>query len=216
MQAAKIILLNNYIRIKEKALAIDASNILNTLEGILYENMTNSEGISSQSVLNKINILNNYIRFFDLLKQGRDFNARVFALKIGKINFDSLRTVINQFDGKDEELLKYLEFKEEMVNEASTDDFQKSGNKYSKVRELYQFLLNARTRDCVKDEENPLMEAIFEQYKSEILSKNKYSIELYNRYARKHGMYICPTSTIRQNNINIGITYGDEDDGSRG
>ena len=43
-----------------------------------------------------MNTLYNYARFFDLIKNGRELNARIYAAKLVKIDFSIMKKIFNK------------------------------------------------------------------------------------------------------------------------
>ena len=157
------------------------------------------EEAKNSKILKKID---EYSQFFDIIKKGLDRNARMFALKIAKINFGVINKFFSIYKKDDEELLQYIEAKEEMINETQIDDITLEEDKYASVRKLYQFLLNAKVRDNIKEEEESLISLIFDQCKLDLLRENKKAIRTYNRYAFVHDRYVCPTaSELEEKNV---------------
>lgn len=194
VQSAKFILLDFYKNMKEKGLANDLISTLEFLEKKMFIKCERQNGKINERDLNDIQDIQKYIQFFNIVKSGRDWNSRLYALKIGKINFEKLNTIIENIEGKDSELLEYVKVKEEMINETKSENIKLNESKYPSVKKLYKFILNSESREDIKNEEEYLVEKVFEQYKSDLVKENKDIIDVYNYYARKYNRYVCPTS----------------------
>ena len=201
----KMNLLKGYLKVKEKGLAIDTKITLENLENRYYKNIKEKKGEISPDDYNKLQILEDYKTFFDLVKTGKDWNARVFALKLKKINFNGLKKIFEKFKSEDKELLDYFEMKENMVKEVQTDNIEVDYNEYNSAKELYKFLLNSSIREKTKTDDEHIISGIYEQVKREIVASNLEELKLYNQYAKKSDMYVCklPKDEQAARKINI-------------
>lgn len=189
-------LLKGYLKIKEKGLAIDAKKILENLENEYYKNIKEKKGEISEDDYGKLQILNDYKIFFDLVKTGKDWNARVFALKLKKIDFNGLRKIFEISKIDDKELLNYLDIKEKMINDIQTDDIEADYNEHDSVKELYKFLLHSSVRENTKEDDEHVISGVYEHIKREIIASNFDEMEFYNYYAEKSDISVY---TLPQN-----------------
>lgn len=218
-------LLKGYLMIKEKGLAIDTKITLEELESRYYENIKEKNGEISSDDYEKLEILEDYKTFFDLVKTGMDWNARVFALKLKKINFNGLKKLFEKFKSNDEELLNYFNIKEKMIKDVQTDNIEVDYNENNSVKELYEFLLNSSIREKTKKDDEYIISGIYEHIKREIVANNIDEIECYNHYAKKSDVYVCEVPKDKENakkmdisnttrqickNINLSKTYDNE------
>lgn len=192
IQSAKIVLLDFYKNMKEKGLASDVISTLEILERKIYDKCKNQNGEIDEKDLEDLQEIQRYTQFFNIVKRGMDWNARLYALKIGKIDFRKLNQIIERFNGKDSELIEYLNLKAEMINETQTDNIKLDESKYPSVKKLYKCILNSDVKEETRNDEEYLVEKVFEQHKSELVRDNKEAIEVYNHYAKIHKRYVCP------------------------
>lgn len=183
-------LLKGYSKIKEKGLAIDVKIILEELESRYYKSIKDKKGEISPEDYNKLEIIDDYKTFFDLVKTGKDWNARVFALKLKKIDFSSLKKIFEKFKPEDKELLKYLDIKERMINDVQTDSIEVDYNEYDSVKELHEFLLHSSVREKTKEDDEHVICGVYEHIKREIIASNLDEMELYSQYAEKSGISV--------------------------
>lgn len=198
----KAILVKGYIKLKEKGIAIDTKKTLEEIENEYYKNIRENSGEITEKQYKGLEILDNYKNFFDLVKLGKDWNARLVALKLKKINFEPLGKLFGKYRGEDTELLEYFKLKEKMVKETGTDTIELEYNQNDSVRELYDFLLYSSIRkETAKDDEFFISRIYDERIKRELLEYNYENIELYNYYAQKSGINIYELPEIKSKNI---------------
>lgn len=116
-------LLRKYLNIKEKGLAIDANIVLESLEKDVnkrIEDKIDKQVEISPEDSEYAKKLQNGQHFFDLVKKGFDRTSRIFALTTGKVDFDFLEKLIQNYNGQDKELLEYIEFKRKILEQAQT------------------------------------------------------------------------------------------------
>ena len=177
----------------------------------LLEN--SKKGFTEKEEINNrrsLNTLENYSRFFDLIKDGRELNARLVASSIYNINFDIMKKLIERASN-DKELVKYIELKGKTIKDIQAQD-QKNNQineksdaiqyerdmKYEyyqdneSVRELYKFLSKASTRRYTKKEEDKKLIDTFDSIKVDLIKNNIEAVQKYNYYAEKSGIYVCP------------------------
>ena len=154
--------------------------------------------------------ISKYKDVFELLKQGRDWNARIIAslhsldIKNLKNNFSRISTrdlsKIEDADVledskflKDPELLEYMDLKSKMMNDTGNDNIDGKEHNYESVGNLYEFLLKSSIREKTQDVEMETIDKMFtSSIRNEYLKKNDEEIKLYNYYAKKFKMYECP------------------------
>lgn len=178
-------LLKGYLKIKEKGLAIDVKKSLEDLENKYYKAIKEKKGEISEDDYSKLEVIDDYKTFFDLVKTGKDWNARLFALKLKKIDFNGLRKIFEAIRSEDKELLKYFTIKERMINDVKTDNIEVDYNQYDSVKELYEFLLHSSVREETKEDDERVISSIYEHVKREIIASNIDEMEIYNHYAEK-------------------------------
>lgn len=188
----KLSLAKGYLMIKEKGIAIDIKRTLEDIENRYYKEIKEKEGEISIEEYKKIELIDDYKNFFDLVKTGKNWNARLLALKLKNINFDILRKIFKNFKGDDKELLQYIELKEKMINEVQTTTIEVEYNKYNSVKDLYQFLLNSSIREKTREDDEHVIHGVYQHVKREILESNFDAVELYNNYAEKSNIPVCP------------------------
>lgn len=201
-RSAKNTLLVGYLRLKEKGFAIDANIALEGLEGNVYQKIEQQKGEVVLEDFKKIELFQNYQKFFNLVKSGRDWNARIFATKLVKLDFNILRQIFEKFSDQDKELQEYITLKQKMLEETQANNIENSGEQYPSVRELNKFLLDSSIREKTKEDEEYIISGIFEQAKEEMLQANADAIDSYNYYAEKFGIYACPIPKVRKENKN--------------
>ena len=196
-------LLKGYIKIKEKGLAIDAKMTLETIENEYYKSIRENSGDITEAQYKGLELIDSYKNFFDLVKMGKDWNARLVALKLKKINFDVLEKLFTKYRGEDIELLEYLKLKEKMINNVGTDTIELDYNQSDSVKELYDFLLHSSIREKTKSDDEFLISRVYEEgIKKELLEQDYDSLELYNHYAKKSGMYTVELPDNKNLNVN--------------
>lgn len=184
-------LLKGYLKIKEKGLAIDVKKSLEDLENKYYKSIKEKKGEISEDDYAKLGVIDDYKTFFDLVKTGKDWNARLFALKLKKIDFNGLRKIFETIRSEDKELLNYFTIKERMINDVKTDNIEADYNQYDSVKELYEFLLHSSVREKTKEDDEHVISGIYEHVKREIIARNIDEIEIYNHYAEKSDIAVC-------------------------
>ena len=142
-----------------------------------------------------MNTLYNYARFFDLIKNGRELNARIYAAKLVKIDFSIMKKIFNNFH-KDEELLKYIDLKEEEIREMQDETYVLSVSTYEdynkdSVKELNSFLIRSSIREHTRQDDEEKILDTFDQMKVELIKHNIEALKKYNYYAEKNGLYTC-------------------------
>lgn len=181
-----------YINIKEKGIAIDLKKVLENLESKYFRQIEEYGGAITPSVAKNLEKIQDFEKFFDIVKMGKDWNARCFALKLKKIDFNCLRRIVKYIDPKDTELIEYLDLKEKMMNELQTDSIEVDYNKYNTPKEMYNFLLHSSIREDTKEEDTKKIRKVYDKYiREKIICRNYDEIELYNHYAEKSNIPTC-------------------------
>ena len=195
--------LKDYVAIKEKGIAIDAKIILEEIltkyeQKLFDSDLANNYSTNANDIeraKRTIDTINNYCRFFDCIKTGRDFNARLVALKFSKIDFSVVRKVFTDHINKpDKELLKYLELKENEINdiqlkpEVNIQDYKSADS----VKDLYKFLAHSSVREHTKVADEKKQVEAYNSIKVDLIVDNVEAIQKYNYYAEKSGIYVCP------------------------
>lgn len=174
---------NNYIDAKEKGVTADAKILLEKLEDKLFEKYTKT-GETHKRTLSTIQ---NYQKFFELIKGKRDFNARYLALKYNKIDFSVLTNCFDKFC-KDAELKNYLKKKIDYINNVKLEKVEDKDYKQNmSVSDLYNFLAKSSTRKNSKRDEDVALMYAYESLKKQIILQNRDAVEKYNEYAGKSG-----------------------------
>lgn len=174
---------NQYLSAKEKGVSIDAKIILEKLEDKLFEKYTKT----GETHRRTISTIQNYEKFFELLKTRRDFNARYLALEYSKIDFSVLRNCFEKFS-RDKELKTYLDKKIDYIKDRQLEKVEDSDYaQNTSVSDLYDFLAKSSTRKFVKKEEDVALIRAYESLKKQIILNNKDAVEKYNEYADKSG-----------------------------
>lgn len=196
--------LNKYIKIKEKGLAIDVNKALENLEKNSYnqmENKINEQKEIPKETKEEVKKWQEGQHFFTLTKQGFEKMARIFATQTSKVDLEFLIKSIKDNECHDEELLKYIELKQKILEEAQTDDIQNNEDKYPSVKELYEFILKSRIRESTRDDDKKMLSEIYKISIDMILTTNADEINLYNKVAKKYGGYVCPTSDMKSQDL---------------
>lgn len=193
----KYALVKGYLKIKEKGIAIDVKRNLEGIETKCFKTIKENKGKISLEEQKNIEKIEDYKNFFDLIKNGQDWNARLFALRLKKIDFKVLKNLIKAVDYQDTELIQYLYKKEDMINELQTDSIDVD-YEYDSVKDIYQFLLHSSIREKTKSDDEHVISGVYEHIKREIIESNMDEVELYNNYAEKSNMYVCEIPKVKK------------------
>ena len=136
---------------------------LETIENEYYKSIRENSGDITEAQYKGLELIDNYKNFFDLVKVGKDWNARLVALKLKKINFDVLEKLFTKYRGEDIELLEHLKLKEKMINDVGTDTIELKYNQSDSVKELYDFFLHSRIREKTKSDDEFLISRVYEE-----------------------------------------------------
>lgn len=187
---------NKYLNAKEKGVSIDAKIILEKLEDKLFEKYTKTGETHKRT----ISTIQNYEKFFELLKTRRDFNARYLALQYNKIDFSVLKGCFEKFS-KDEELKIYLDKKIEYIKDIQLEKVEDRDYKQNmSVADLYDFLAKSSTRKFAKKDEDVALIYAYESLKKQIILENRDAVEKYNEYADKSG-FGCKIPYEKEKNL---------------
>ena len=193
----KYALVKGYLKIKEKGIAIDVKRKLESIETKYFKTIKENKGEISLEEYKNIEKIEDYKNFFDLIKKGQDWNARLFALRLKKIDFKVLKNLIKAVDDKDTELMQYLDKKEDMINELQTDSIDVD-YEYDSVKEMYQFLLHSSIREKTKSDDEHVISGVYAHIIREIVESNMDEVKLYNHYAEKSNMYVCEIPKVKK------------------
>ena len=186
------LLLTAYLKIKEKGIIHDINTLLENIENEMYLQIYAPDGNIQEKYKDKLKNIQNYEQFFKLVQNGMDLNARIFALKIYKIDFNELKDYLKESGVKDEELFKYLNMKENLINELGTDNVQGKEEQYKSIEELDKFLINSSVREYTKKDDELIISGVYKLAKEKLLEDNLEEIYEYNSLAKKYDMPLCP------------------------
>lgn len=193
----KYALAKGYLNIKEKGITKDIKIKLEKVEETYFKSIKDRKGEISLEEYKNIERIEDYKNFLDLVKNGKDWNARLFALRLKKINFTTLKNLVKAVDNKDDELIQYIDKKEAMINELQTDSIDVDYEN-DRVKEMYQFLLHSSIREKTKAEDKRIMTGVYQHIKREIIESNIDAVELYNNYAEKSNIYVCEIPKVKK------------------
>ena len=162
------------------------------IENEMYLQIYAPDGNIQEKYKDKLKNIQNYEQFFKLVQNGMDLNARIFALKIYKIDFNELKDYLKESGVKDEELFKYLNMKENLINELGTDNVQGKEEQYKSIEELDKFLINSSVREYTKKDDELIISGVYKLAKEKLLEDNLEEIYEYNSLAKKYDMPLCP------------------------
>lgn len=191
-ESPKLNLAKGYLQIKEKGISIDIKKKLEDIESRYYEVIKEHRGNVSYDDYKRLETITDYKNFFDLVKVGKDWNARL-NFKIKGINFNVLRRLFEAVRYNDKEVLEYLDLKERVIDEIQTDEIELDYSKHESVQDLYKFLLKSNIRENTKKVDQQIVSGVYDHVKREIIENNYDEVELYNHYAEKSQM---PTYNI--------------------
>lgn len=189
-----------YVNLKEKGIAIDAKILLEEVQNKIekkFVEQRKEKNMTKEEIEKQIeteNTFNSYARFFDLIKGGRELNARIVA-KLTKIDFTKMKRIFSKFH-KDDEILKYIDLKEKEIREMQDKTYVLSVSTYEdynkdSVKELNSFLIRSSIREHTrKDDEEKILDT-FDQMKVELIKHNIEALKKYKYYAEKNGLYTC-------------------------
>lgn len=193
----KYTLVKSYLNIKEKGIAIDIKRKLESIERTYFNAIKENKGVFSLEEFKNMEKIADYKNFFDLIKNGQDWNARLFALRLKKLDFTVLKNLIKAVDNKDTELMQYIDKKENMINELQTNSIDVD-YEYDSVKEMYKFLLHSSVREKTKTDDEHVILGVYPHIVREIIESNVDAVELYNNYAEKSNMYVCEIPKVKK------------------
>ena len=194
----KLKLAKEYLVTKENGIVSDIYKHIDNLESIYYKKIAEHKGEITLEEYKLIEKLGDIKNFFELVTKGQDWNARLFALRLKKIDFGTIKSIVEKFDKKDTELLEYLDLKKKAINEMQTDSIEVDYEKYDSVKEIYKFLLHSSIRETTKKEDKHIISGIYEHIQREILESNFNEVAFYNSYAEKSNIDVCELPKIRK------------------
>jgi hypothetical protein len=189
-----------YVNLKEKGIAIDAKILLEEVQNKIekkFVEQRKEKNMTKEEIEKQIeteNTFNSYARFFDLIKGGRELNARIVA-KLTKIDFTKMKRIFSKFH-KDDEILKYIDLKEKEIREMQDKTYVLSVSTYEdynkdSVKELNSFLIRSSIREHTRQDDEEKILDTFDQMKVELIKHNIKALKKYNYYAEKNGLYTC-------------------------
>ena len=189
-----------YVNLKEKGIAIDAKILLEEVQNKIekkFVEQRKEKNMTKEEIEKQIeteNTFNSYARFFDLIKGGRELNARIVA-KLTKIDFTKMKRIFSKFH-KDDEILKYIDLKEKEIREMQDKTYVLSVSTYEdynkdSVKELNSFLIRSSIREHTRQDDEEKIFDTFDQMKVELIKHNIKALKKYNYYAEKNGLYTC-------------------------
>ena len=189
-----------YVNLKEKGIAIDAKILLEEVQNKIekkFVEQRKEKNMTKEEIEKQIeteNTFNSYARFFDLIKGGRELNARIVA-KLTKIDFTKMKRIFSKFH-KDDEILKYIDLKEKEIREMQDETYVLSVSTYEdynkdSVKELNSFLIRSSIREHTRQDDEEKILDTFDQMKVELIKHNIEALKKYNYYAEKNGLYTC-------------------------
>lgn len=189
-----------YVNLKEKGIAIDAKILLEEVQNKIekkFVEQRKEKNMTKEEIEKQIeteNTFNSYARFFDLIKGGRELNARIVA-KLTKIDFTKMKRIFSKFH-KDDEILKYIDLKEKEIREMQDKTYVLSVSTYEdynkdSVKELNSFLIRSSIREHTRQDDEEKILDTFDQMKVELIKHNIEALKKYKYYAEKNGLYTC-------------------------
>ena len=189
-----------YVNLKEKGIAIDAKILLEEVQNKIekkFVEQRKEKNMTKEEIEKQIeteNTFNSYARFFDLIKGGRELNARIVA-KLTKIDFTKMKRIFSKFH-KDDEILKYIDLKEKEIREMQDETYVLSVSTYEdynkdSVKELNSFLIRSSIREHTRQDDEEKILDTFDQMKVELIKHNIEALKKYKYYAEKNGLYTC-------------------------
>lgn len=187
-----------FFRIKEKAIAIDIKKILEKEQSEYVEDEINNEEEGLLRNTDIYNAINNYKSIFDFIKEGKDLNTQ-FCYSITSGGFKDLKSIVEkqvkkQPDAKKEEIIQYLELKEEILKNVKLNKgngFFDLYNENDKVKEFIEFVMKSASRDDTKKEEKKLLTDVYNDMIDNMILRHEDSVKLYNGYASRFNAETC-------------------------
>lgn len=198
--------LERYFRLKEKSLAIDIRKMLENAQNDYIEQQTNNENnnIAEDDVYSYISNCKN---IFDSIKQEKDFNTQFCYKRTIGGDFEKLYSIVElQGTKKDkngepiynvEEILQYLKLKEKVLKETDlgkNKSFMRHEiyDENKDIKKLVDFVINTKSRKDTIRQEKEMISEFYREVIEDIIKKNSESINLYNNYAKRFNLEICP------------------------
>lgn len=205
--------LERYYRLKEKSLAIDIRKILEDAQNDYIEQQSNSEN-DNLGEDDLYSYISNCKNIFDSIKQEKDFNTQFCYKRTIGGNFEKLYSIIkSQGTKKDrngvplynvEEILQYLKLKEEVLRKTNLGKnksfLQHEIYEENKdIKELVDFVINTKSRKDTIIQEKELISEFYREVIENVIKNNTESIELYNNYANRFKLEVCPVGKNEHN-----------------
>lgn len=217
---SKIDLAKAYLEMKEKGFAINIKIVLEAQRDRCYqkiqdennkekENGQQERQININKLLSLIDRINEYMNLFELIKAGRDWNAR-FTYKNKKINFSEINELCKIYNKEDKDIIKYLELKENVMQTVDLKKIETNYKDSENIKKLYQFLLKTNVKDytnpdmysaknVVISNSKHLYKGLYEHIIRELVEYNIESVKTFNKYAEKsEGVYTYPVTQKKE------------------
>lgn len=191
---------------QDKGFAIDVKVVLEKQRDKLYnaiqEEKTDKK--TMDAVLQLLTRMDEYAILFDLVKDGKQLNAR-YRYEWKKLNLSEVKALCKSYNPEDKEIQKYIDLKEKTLQDKTLNKVEKENNynDSENMKQLYKFLMRAKVRDytntdglysaknIVVDNGNYLANRLYEHIIRELAEYNLENIETYNKYAKKsEGIFV--------------------------
>ena len=202
----KLELAKGLFAMQDKGFAIDVKVVLEKQRDKLYnaiqEEKTDKKTIDA--VLQLLTRMDEYAILFDLVKDGKQLNAR-YRYEWKKLNLSEVKALCKSYNPEDKEIQKYIDLKEKTLQDKTLNKVEKENNynDSENMKQLYKFLMRAKVRDytntdglysaknIVVDNGNYLANRLYEHIIRELAEYNLENIETYNKYAKKsEGIFV--------------------------
>ena len=198
----KLELAKGLFAMQDKGFAIDVKVVLEKQRDKLYnaiqEEKTDKK--TMDAVLQLLTRMDEYAILFDLVKDGKQLNAR-YRYEWKKLNLSEVKALCKSYNPEDKEIQKYIDLKEKTLQDKTLNKVEKENNynDSENMKQLYKFLMRAKVRDytntdglysaknIVVDNGNYLANRLYEHIIRELAEYNLENIETYNEYAKKSG-----------------------------
>lgn len=202
----KLELAKGLFAMQDKGFAIDVKVVLEKQRDKLYnaiqEEKTDKK--TMDAVLQLLTRMDEYAILFDLVKDGKQLNAR-YRYEWKKLNLSEVKALCKSYNPEDKEIQKYIDLKEKTLQDKTLNKVEKENNynDSENMKQLYKFLMRAKVRDytntdglysaknIVIDNGNYLSNRLYEHIIRELAEYNLENIETYNKYAKKsEGIFV--------------------------
>ncbi len=197
--------MEKYFRLKEKSIAIDIKKMLEDTQNDDIERQIEN-GIEDED-RERANYINECKNVFDLIKQGRDQNARFCYSHRLDNGFKNLKSIIDSQlkktdrDGNSiyncEEIKSYIQMKEQILRDVKLE----KGNNYLSydvysqnldIQKFVEFVMSTNTRDVTREEEKEYISGAYKDLIDRIIERHVEDVKLYNKYAERYSLEKCP------------------------